>query len=132
RGLAAELLVKDGAGQRVDRVEGLAPARVGLDRPEPAHPRAQLAVALAQVRERRFGIESPRLSRHVPFSVSHAAGRKRAAASRRSSARHRTAPASATAPAAPPPAGCRRTGTPRPAAWPAPATQRDAAPVAPA
>lgn len=61
---ATYLPFNDAAGQPIDRIERLAPARVGVDRPEPLHPRAELAVAPAQVGERGLGIESPCMARH--------------------------------------------------------------------
>src|SRR5690606_7389499 len=69
RGLAAELLVHDRAGERIHRVEALAPARIGPDRPQAAHPGAQLAVALLQIRERGSGIEAARVSGHRAFAL---------------------------------------------------------------
>ena len=65
RGLAAELLVEDRARQRIDRIERLAPARIGLDRAELLHPCAELAVALAEVGEGGIGVESAGVARHV-------------------------------------------------------------------
>src|SRR3546814_1363845 len=48
--LAAELLVEDRAGERIDRVERPAPARVRVDRADPLHPLAELEIGRAHVR----------------------------------------------------------------------------------
>src|SRR3546814_18348074 len=49
--LAAELLVEERAGERIDRVERPAPARVRVDRAAPLHPLPALAHTPGQVRE---------------------------------------------------------------------------------
>src|SRR5690606_3370545 len=70
RGLAAELLVEDRPGQRIDRVEALAPARIGFDHPDPLHPRGELAIALRQVGMGCPGIETARVpGQGLPFAV---------------------------------------------------------------
>src|SRR3546814_19079346 len=47
--LAAELLVEDRAGERTDRVERPAPARVRVDRADTIPPLSELAVAPGQL-----------------------------------------------------------------------------------
>src|SRR3546814_7111244 len=87
--LAAELLVEDRAGERIDRVERPAPARVRVDRADPLHPLAELAIAPGQVRECLLRVEAAPVSWHRAIS----AGRRRPRpATPRSAARRRTAP----------------------------------------
>src|SRR3546814_2126872 len=85
--LAAELLVEDRAGERIDRVERPAPARVRVDRADPLHPLAELAIAPGQVRECLLRVEAAPVSWHRAIS----AGRRRPRpATPRSAASRRT------------------------------------------
>jgi uncharacterized membrane protein YgdD (TMEM256/DUF423 family) len=71
-GLARQLLVKDRAGQRIDRLE--ARTEIVLERPDPAHPFAQLAVTLRQMRGGGIDIETTRNPQrlHAFISLVHA------------------------------------------------------------
>ena len=69
---AAILRSRTGSGsQRIDGVEGLAPARVRRDGADAFHPLRELAIALRQMRVGSLDIESTNATRHgVSFSVS--------------------------------------------------------------
>src|SRR5690606_18737852 len=54
----------DGAGQRVHRVERTAPAALGRQRSDPAHPRRQTAVAALQVLPGGLHVEAAAVARH--------------------------------------------------------------------